>query len=298
VNGPAGEGPHAPAQEGFADWLTFAFATPEGDTCGLAGLEPGTGRGDEPRCAGHALLLRQGVVAAARAEGPVRVPSRDWAQARAAGVRIEVEEPLGSWSVGFEHSGGAGFELRFTGLGEPAVLDPEGAFAHAARVQGHDRLCRVSGTVRSGGGQSTVECLGQRGHRWGARPAGRLALLRGVDLWLDERLAVVVAAARATRAKPDAEVVAASVLEGDPPVAAGVEEARLSTTYDGHGQPVRASVELWPAPDADIPRRAAGEAIGSGTLRVDDGHELVSTFFRWWMEGRAGVGHYALLRRT
>ena len=294
---PVGEGPHAPARVGFADWVTFAFATADGETCGMARLELSTGRDGEPRSAGHALVLRRGAVTAARAEGPAPARRRKWGDARAAGVQLAVEEPLARWSVSFGDAGGEGFELEFAALGEPAVFDPDAAFASTSGTQGHERLCRVTGTVGSGAAGARVECLGQRGHRWGTA-ADRLELTRDVDLWLDEGLAVVVAAARGKRAKPDAEALSACVLEGEPPIASGVEEARLSTTYDAERTPVRASVELWPTADAEMPRRAAGEAIGTGVLAIDDRHELVSTFLRWWMEGRAGVGHYALVRRS
>ena len=73
--------------------------------------------------------------------------------------------------------------------------------------------------------------------------------------------------------------------------------ARLSTTYDGDGHTRRAGLELWPAGDDEWARRAAGEVLcGSsldlGALRLD------CAFFRWQLEGRAGVGRYDILRRA
>ena len=51
------------------------------------------------------------------------------------------------------------------------------------------------------------------------------------------------------------------------------------------------------AASAEWPRRAAGEVLcGSsldlGALRLD------CAFFRWHLEGRAGVGRYDILRRA
>jgi hypothetical protein len=295
--GPHGEGPHAPAREGFADWVTFAFAAAEGAMCGVAEIELGTGPDGEPLSAGHALILREGAVVAAEVEGPAPAPAREWAAVSPAGVRTAAEESGERWAVGFAHPSGYGFELRFAGVGDPVVFDPEGEFVQATGAQEYERLCHVTGTVTAGGHGIAVDCLGQRGHRWGASPTDRLKLVRRVGLWLEEDLAVVVGAARVGRAGPEGEVIDAFVLEGDPPVPGAIDEARLSTTYDAEPRPVRASLELWPSADADMPRRAAGRAIATAAVAGDDSREHLSTFFEWWMEGRAGLGHYALVRR-
>src|SRR4051794_3243428 len=45
----------------------------------------------------------------------------------------------------------------------------------------------------------------------------------------------------------------------------GVEDARLSTIYDGEGRPRQASMELW-LPGEDFPRRAFGAVTAGGAL--------------------------------
>ena len=57
------------------------------------------------------------------------------------------------------------------------------------------------------------------------------------------------------------------------------------------------ALELWPADEEEWARRGAGEVLcGSsldlGALRLD------CAFFRWHLEGRAGVGRYDILRRA
>ena len=76
-----------------------------------------------------------------------------------------------------------------------------------------------------------------------------------------------------------------------------IEDGRLSTTYDDDGHTRRAGLELWPAGEEEWPRRGAGEVLcGSsldlGALRLD------CAFFRWHLEGRAGVGRYDIVRRA
>ena len=76
-----------------------------------------------------------------------------------------------------------------------------------------------------------------------------------------------------------------------------IDDGRLSTTYDADGHMRRAALELWPAAEDAWARRAAGEVLcGSsldlGALRLD------CAFFRWHLEGRAGVGRYDILRRA
>jgi hypothetical protein len=76
-----------------------------------------------------------------------------------------------------------------------------------------------------------------------------------------------------------------------------IDNARLSTTYDADGHTRRAGLELWPAGEDEWARRGAGEVLcGSsldlGALRLD------CAFFRWHLEGNAGVGRYDIVRRS
>ena len=81
----------------------------------------------------------------------------------------------------------------------------------------------------------------------------------------------------------------------------GVEEARLSTIYDGEGRPRQASMELW-LPGEDFPRRAFGHVTAGASLAMDpppgagalDVHAAV---FGWRMESHEGAGLYELTVR-
>jgi hypothetical protein len=74
-----------------------------------------------------------------------------------------------------------------------------------------------------------------------------------------------------------------------------VENALLSTIYDGEGRPRRASMELW-LPDEDFPRRAFG-TVAAGASLVLDGLDVHAAVFDWRMEGRDGAGLYELTVR-
>jgi hypothetical protein len=75
----------------------------------------------------------------------------------------------------------------------------------------------------------------------------------------------------------------------------GVEDARLSTIYDGEGRPRQSSMELW-LPGEDFPRRTFGRVTAGASLALEglDVHAAVMT---WSMEGREGAGLYELTVR-
>jgi hypothetical protein len=210
-------------------------------------------------------------------------------------VRCSVEQPLERWSMSFDGPE-AGFELRFEAIGTPLLLDRADEAARAGGMVGYEQICTVSGSVSVAGDRRSVECLGQRGHTWGTPDWERMALARTVSAWLGTDRAVALSAIRPARADShDQEAVSAFLIEGDPPLAAAVADARLSTVYDGAGRQQRAGLELWVTDDAEFPRRLAGEVVcGSsmnlGRLRLD------CSFLRWRMEGRTGVGRYDIVR--
>jgi hypothetical protein len=296
------EPPRPPAGDGFSDAVTFAFAEPRADLYGVARLGL-TAAG----ASGLVLLFHGGEPVAVRAEGGVAVAGRpaSWEQVAAAGLGTEVLEPLRSWSLRFD-SEEASFELRFDAAGAIAELAPGHRAAKAGGMQGYEQPGRVRGEVRVGAERVEVDGLGQRGHSWGAPDWERIALARTLSAWFGEDLALSLVAVRPARAKGHAEeAVAASILEGARDGEGGgeaaavvleIEDARLSTTYDGEGRQQRAGLELHPDPDG-YARRAAGEVICGtsldlGRLRLD------CAFFRWRMEGREGVGRYDVLRRA
>lgn len=74
-----------------------------------------------------------------------------------------------------------------------------------------------------------------------------------------------------------------------------VEDARLSTIYDGEGRPRQASMELWIA-NEDFPRRAFGRVTAGASLAMG-GLDVHAAVFDWQMEGRRGAGLYELTVR-
>ena len=102
-------------------------------------------------------------------------------------------------------------------------------------------------------------------------------------------------------------MVAASVFE--PEGVRAVADPRLSTTYTAGGLPARAGLELWvdeeppEDPDAEeapgqLPRRAAGEALGAGADWEVGGFAVHGAPVRWHRRGRDGAGVYLLGRRA
>jgi hypothetical protein len=75
-----------------------------------------------------------------------------------------------------------------------------------------------------------------------------------------------------------------------------VEDARLSTTYDGEGRQRRAGLELWLEGD-ELPHRASGEVLCGSTLDLG-ALQLECAFFQWRVDGESGVGRYDVLRRV
>jgi hypothetical protein len=72
----------------------------------------------------------------------------------------------------------------------------------------------------------------------------------------------------------------------------GVEDARLSTVYDGEGRPRQASMELW-LPGEDFPRRAFG-AVTAGASLALEGLDVHAGAMEWRMEHHRGAGIYEL----
>jgi len=286
-----------PGAAGFGDAVTFAFGDPGAELYGSArlGLVPG-----EPTLAsGLGLLFAGGELAAVDATGGLEVAAPSWDALEAGDVRATIVEPLRAWEVVYDGDD-SGFELRFEALGAPAEIGSGAVAASPAALHGYEQLCRVRGTVRRGGERRTVDCLGQRGHQWGAPDWEQLALARTVSAWFEGGASVALASVRPDGAPGHgAEAVTACLLDGGE--ARTVAEPLLSTTLDGSGRQRRASLELWEEGEDHAERfrahRAAGEAVCGTTL--DLGRlRLDCAFFRWRMEGREGVGRYDVLRRA
>jgi hypothetical protein len=301
--GPEHESPRPATGEGFADIVSFAFGDPESALFGIArvGLSPA------PPATGSALALmfsgRDPV--AARVRSGIELAEPDWKSIELAGVTARTIEPLASWQVAFAGDG-AGFELQFSALSEPlafGVGDADGgpASGPGSGMEGYEQLCRVEGHATVGDERLEINCLGQRGHSWGASDWRALERVSTVAAWLEDDRAVALKAFRPEGKKGhDADVVRAFLVEegseGAGRIVTDVAEPRLSTTYDAEGHQRRAGLELWLDEESELPRRAAGEALCGTSLEVG-ALQLDCAFFAWTMEGRAGVGPYEVLRR-
>jgi hypothetical protein len=274
----------SPSGPGFSDSVTLAFGDPSADVFGLAriGVTP-----EDATASALGILFAGGEVVESVADGGVALEADDWASISAGGLELTSEE--GAWRLRSDGSDG-GVDLRFD------AVSP-GLEQTGAGMEGHERLCRVEGTVTAGGTEHRVRCLGQRGRSWGVADWDRVALARTVCAWWDDR-ALVLGALRPAKAREhEAEELSAWLLEeGTDP--REVAEPRLSTTYDSEGHQRRAGLELFVTGEEDeFPRRVAGEVACGTSLDLGRLH-LDCAFFEWRMEGRAGVGRYDVLRRT
>jgi hypothetical protein len=237
---------------------------------------------------------REPVAAAAR--GGVAVPPEaDFADLSVEPLRATVETPLRAWTVSFDGDAG-GFALTFEALGPPVEIDAGEPVARAGGMVGYEQLCRVHGTVRAGGTERTVRCLGQRNHVWGEPDWSRIETTRTVTAWFDDDTGLTLTAVRPRGAVAhDGDAAWAAVLDRD--ASLHVDDPRLSTTYDGDGRQRRAGLELWLGDEDGYPRRAAGEVLCGSTFELGQ-LQLDCAFFAWHMDGREGVGRYDIVRHA
>ncbi len=152
------------------------------------------------------------------------------------------------------------------------------------------RTCRVSGDV----GSARVDCLGTISETRVAPEWEELDALRSLSALLDDEHAMLALARRPRGALGHGEErVSAYLIEGGEPLA--VEDARLSTVYDGDGRQRSAGVELW-MPGEDFPRRGSGTVAAGSSLELE-GLTVHVAVFRWRVEGREGFGAYELMVR-
>ena len=288
----ADEAPRASDDPAFRDAVTFAFGDPAARLYGLARVGVGGGG-----TSGFAVVYAGDELAGAstHASDGVSAAPETWDAVSEAGVSSSVVTPLEGSTVTYDGAD-AGFDLRFEAISAPAVVDAEGAVAQVGGTQGYEQLCSVTGSVRAGGRQHQVRCLGQRGHQWGTPDWSQIALARTLSAWLGADRAITLTAVRPAKAKHhDEEAVAGFLIESGEPRA--IFDPRLSTTYDGELRQRRAGLELWLSEEGDYARRAAGTVLCGTTVDLGE-LRLDSAFFSWRMEGREGTGRYDVLRRV
>jgi hypothetical protein len=197
---------------------------------------------------------------------------------------------------------------KATALAEGPALEREGEVVRA-ELGGHFSLelaavseevdlgvltagvCRVRGEV----GGTAVDCLGTVAETREAPSWDQLDALRSLSVLVDEGHAMLAVARRPRGALGHGEelVVARLMREGE---LLGVEDARISTVYDGDGRQRSAGLELW-LPGEDFPRRGSGTAVAGSSLELE-GLQVHVAVFDWRLEGREGLGAYELMVRS
>lgn len=117
---------------------------------------------------------------------------------------------------------------------------------------------------------------------------------RYVCALFDPQNAVIAFARRPSGAMGHGEELVVAHLWGDGELK-GVEDARLSTIYDGEGRPRQASMELW-LPAEDFPRRAFGVVTAGASLALE-GLDVHAAAMDWRMDHHRGAGIYELTVR-
>jgi hypothetical protein len=152
-------------------------------------------------------------------------------------------------------------------------------------------VCRVSGEV----GGRAVDCLGTVATTREAPRWDELDALRSISALVDESNAVLALARRPRGAAGHGdEVVRAAMLKDGELLE--IEDARVSTVYDGDGRQRSAGLELWPAGE-EFPRRGSGQVIAGSSLELE-AVRVHAAVFRWRIEGREAIGAYELMVRN
>jgi hypothetical protein len=139
-----------------------------------------------------------------------------------------------------------------------------------------------------------VDCLGTAGETDVPPTWSELDALRTVSAVFDGEHALLAVARRPRGALGHGqELVTAHLLAAGEVL--GVEDARLSTVYDGGGRQQSARFELF-LPGEDFPRRAAGTVRAGLSLALESLRVNVAVF-AWEMEGRQGFGAYEITVR-
>lgn len=297
----AQELPQPSTSPAFSDAVTFAFGDPSSDVYAVARVGLSTGPDGAPQGSGLAIVFAGREPVSVRAAGGIAVSSAAFDAVDAAGVTTTTAVPLEQWSLAVvSEDGTVSLDLQFTAVSEPGEVAAGSPVAKAGGMQGYEQLCRVTGSARVRGGTRAVDCLGQRGHSWGAPDWDKLVLARTVSAWAGEDLGVALTAVRSAKAKSHADEALQAAVFARPADADGLasaidpDEARLSTTYDAEGRQRRAGLEIYEDEDG-YPHRGAGDVVCGtsldlGRLRLD------CSFFRWRLDGREGVGRYDILR--
>jgi hypothetical protein len=152
------------------------------------------------------------------------------------------------------------------------------------------RVCRVHGEVVG----ARVDGIGTLTETRTPPAWEELDALRSISALVDPENAVLALASkpRGAMGHGDERVVACLLRAGE---LLSVEEARISTVYDGEGRQRSAGLELW-LPGEDFPRRGSGTVLTGSSLQLE-GLRVHAAVFRWRIEERAGIGAYEIVAR-
>jgi hypothetical protein len=207
---------------------------------------------------------RQGISVLFEGRKPNAIPEGPRIEETGSGWRAELPERL---------------SLEFEPVSPPADLG--GITARVARVRG-----QAAGR--------TVDGLGTMSETHVPPRWEELDALRSVSALVDEQHALLAVARRPRGAVGHGdEEVTARLVEDD--ALLEVEEARISTVYDGGGRQQTAGLELW-IPGEEYPRRGSGLVIAGSSLDLE-GLQVHVAVFRWRLDGREGIGSYELMLR-
>ncbi len=278
--------------EAFSDAIAIDFADSESGLFGLVQVElfPATGRA---RAIG--LLFDHAETVAAVAEEAVLESASDWEAAALAGARIR---PTGDGAAARLQADGTSFEIDFAELRGASFGSDAGAGLVAGASQ-EVAAGRVTGEVSWDRRSTPIDCFGRATRTWGAIDWDNLAYVRSIGSVFADGSLLAIWTARPARAQGhDEEGLSAAVV--DERGEAEIERALVSTEYDAEGRHRRANVEiLQPGPEEEEdPRRPlrAGGRIVCGTSVETAGLRTDVAFFRWSMEGTAGLGRYDVVR--
>lgn len=189
--------------------------------------------------------------------------------------------------------------VRIERAGEGWHAEVDGAFAldlapvaPAADLDGVTvHVCAATGEVDG----REVRCLATLTETHDAPSWDELDALRSLSALFDEGHAFLAIGRRPRGALGhDAERTAAWLLDDGQAVT--IEDARISTVYDGEGRQRSAGLELW-LPDEEHAVRGSGTVVAGSSLQLEavDVHAAV---FRWRIGDREGAGAYELMTRS
>lgn len=152
-------------------------------------------------------------------------------------------------------------------------------------------VCSVRGRV----GDRDVDCLGTVAETHTPPAWEELDALRSISALFDRDNAFLAIARRPRGAfgHGDERTVAWLLASGE---VVPIEDARISTVYDGDGRQRSAGLELW-IPGEDFPLRGSGTVVAGSSLQLE-GVDVHAAVFRWRMEDREGTGSYEVMARS